>query len=96
MRQLGLLTYPLYLVHQVMGFVLVDTLRRQFSDLQAVLIAMAACLVLAFAVSRYLEPALRGVLARQLGIYDRLPLRRCAGVGRAARGSRPTPRISTC
>lgn len=66
MRAIGLLTYPLYLVHQFVGYVIIDTLRKYVADSAALIIAIAVCLLLALLISRFLEPAVRTVLARWL------------------------------
>jgi peptidoglycan/LPS O-acetylase OafA/YrhL len=63
MRVIGLMTYPLYLLHQFVGYVIINTMRQYVSDSAALVIAIAVCLFLAFVVSRYAEPAVRTILA---------------------------------
>jgi peptidoglycan/LPS O-acetylase OafA/YrhL len=57
------MTYPLYLLHQFVGYVIINTMRQYVSDSAALVIAIAVCLFLAFVVSRYAEPAVRTILA---------------------------------
>jgi peptidoglycan/LPS O-acetylase OafA/YrhL len=59
MRAIGLMTFPLYLLHQTIGYVVIDAWRRRLGDTGALLAAMTLCLCLAWIVSRYLEPAVR-------------------------------------
>jgi peptidoglycan/LPS O-acetylase OafA/YrhL len=66
LRSIGLMTYPLYLIHQFVGYVIIDEMRKFVTDSAALVVAIAACLGLAFIVSRYAEPALRTVLAAWL------------------------------
>jgi peptidoglycan/LPS O-acetylase OafA/YrhL len=63
MRRVGLMTYPLYLLHQFVGYVIIDTMRQYVADSAALVIAIAVCLFLAFVISRYVEPAVRNILA---------------------------------
>jgi peptidoglycan/LPS O-acetylase OafA/YrhL len=62
MRAIGLMTYPLYLIHQHVGYIIIDTMRRYVNDYTALLIAVAICLLLAFVISGRVEPALRALL----------------------------------
>jgi len=66
MRLMGLMTYPLYLLHQFVGYVVIDTVRQYVADSAALAIAIAVCLFLAFVLSRYVEPAVRSILAAWL------------------------------
>jgi peptidoglycan/LPS O-acetylase OafA/YrhL len=59
MRAIGLMTFPLYLLHQSIGYVVIDAWRRDLGDTGAMCAAMTLCLGLAWIVSRYLEPAFR-------------------------------------
>jgi peptidoglycan/LPS O-acetylase OafA/YrhL len=66
MRLMGLMTYPLYLLHQFVGYVIIDTMRQYVADSAALAIAIAVCLFLAFVLSRYVEPVVRNILATWL------------------------------
>jgi peptidoglycan/LPS O-acetylase OafA/YrhL len=62
LREIGLATYPLYLVHQYVGYVAIDVLRRYVGDLGALMMALTGVVGLAFVVSLWLEPILRNAL----------------------------------
>ncbi len=59
---LGALTYPLYLVHQQVGYLLIDTLAPSLGDIAAVVLTLAVILAFAYWVSARLEPAARRTL----------------------------------
>lgn len=65
-RSIGLMTYPLYLLHQFVGYLIINAMRQYVPDSAALVVAIAVCLSLAFAVSKYAEPAVRAVLASWL------------------------------
>jgi peptidoglycan/LPS O-acetylase OafA/YrhL len=54
-RLLGLMTYPLYLIHQQAGYILIYFLRRIIPDLGALVFALAFFIVLSFIIHHYLE-----------------------------------------
>jgi peptidoglycan/LPS O-acetylase OafA/YrhL len=57
---LGLLTYPLYLIHQWIGWAIIDRLRDTFTPLQTVGIVLSIMLVASWAIARFIEaPAQR-------------------------------------
>jgi exopolysaccharide production protein ExoZ len=59
-RTLGLVTYPFYLLHEILGaFVLHGTLSRGFGPAASLGIAMAAIGAVAYLIARHGEPALR-------------------------------------
>jgi peptidoglycan/LPS O-acetylase OafA/YrhL len=63
-RTIGLMTYPLYLVHQEAGAVLVAVLTRAgLVTGAALLVTAAAAIVTAWLVARFAEPRLRHLLA---------------------------------
>jgi peptidoglycan/LPS O-acetylase OafA/YrhL len=66
LREVGLATYPLYLVHQYVGYVVIDVLRRYVGDLGALTMALTGAVGLAFVVSLWLEPILRNALKASL------------------------------
>ncbi|MGY1721866.1 acyltransferase family protein [Blastococcus sp. SYSU DS0533] len=74
---LGALTYPLYLIHQVAGWVLLHRLGPVLPAYVALTVVVALMLVLAYLVHRYVErpfgPRLRRAVERDL---DRTPARR--------------------
>jgi peptidoglycan/LPS O-acetylase OafA/YrhL len=67
---LGALTYPLYLVHQNIGWTIIYGLREPLGRWPAAATALAAVLLLAWLVHRWVErplgPALRRGLVRAL------------------------------
>ena len=63
-RTVGLMTYPLYLIHQEAGAVLVGALARQGLPIgPALLVAAAAAIATAWLIARAAEPKLRDLLA---------------------------------
>ncbi|MGO9430666.1 acyltransferase family protein [Rhodoblastus sp.] len=66
-RRIGLMTYPLYLLHSLIGSIAIQTLIYSgVSDAPALVLSMALAVALALVVSEVLEPAARGALARGL------------------------------
>jgi peptidoglycan/LPS O-acetylase OafA/YrhL len=66
-KRIGGATYPLYLVHQIVGVALLRLLvERGLAPPIALVCAIAAMLALAFALSIHAEPAVRGVLRGRL------------------------------
>lgn len=72
---LGALTYPLYLLHQHVGYVLIDAVAPVIGAWTALAFVTGVVLMLAFAVQRWLEPAGRAVLRRALAAVPGLNLR---------------------
>lgn len=63
-RHLGLVTYPLYLLHQVIGFAVLQSLGALGGSSAVLAAVMLLLLGLAFAVSVRFEPALRARMIR--------------------------------
>jgi peptidoglycan/LPS O-acetylase OafA/YrhL len=63
-RRLGLMTYPLYLLHQQFGVFLILHTRTAVGDWIAIILATASALGLAYLVSVYLEPPAQRLLGR--------------------------------
>lgn len=82
LREIGLATYPLYLIYQYVGYVAIDVLRRYVGDLGALMMAVTVVVGLAFVVSLWLEPILRNALKVRLD-------------GLLARRTDPVPGISS-
>jgi hypothetical protein len=53
-------------LHQFVGYVIIDTMRRYVVDSAALAIAITACLVWAFVSARCVEPVFRVILAASL------------------------------
>lgn len=62
----GALSYPLYLMHQVIGFVVIRELRPHFSPTVVLGIALIGVLALSWLVQRFVEPPARRWLRREL------------------------------
>jgi peptidoglycan/LPS O-acetylase OafA/YrhL len=74
-RQLGLMTYPLYLVHQVVGFICIAFLHRIMPDIAALLITMALMIATSFAICNYFERPIQSALRRLFfGIRTSAPI----------------------
>jgi len=66
-RQLGLLTFPLYLLHNNGGLLLKDALRGQgVPNNSATLISVTAILLMATVIARHIEPPLAQWLKARL------------------------------
>jgi peptidoglycan/LPS O-acetylase OafA/YrhL len=63
----GALTYPLYLVHQQTGYLLIDTLAPATGAAAALVLSLAILVAFAYAVSAWLEPAARRFLRLVFG-----------------------------
>ena len=59
MRRLGLMTYPLYLLHAEIGVRLTGLLRSYLPDMAALTLAIAIVITIAYLVSTYVEPPLQ-------------------------------------
>jgi peptidoglycan/LPS O-acetylase OafA/YrhL len=67
-RQIGLMTYPLYLLHNLIGVAAIQWLVLNGVQRHAALVAgVVLVLGLSFAVSAWAEPALRRYLGRRIG-----------------------------
>jgi peptidoglycan/LPS O-acetylase OafA/YrhL len=51
----GAITYPLYLIHQYVGYMLINLLCTYFNGGTAVLVSASTMLALAYAINRYIE-----------------------------------------
>jgi peptidoglycan/LPS O-acetylase OafA/YrhL len=65
-RTLGLITYPLYLLHQSIGEHFVQRLNGRIPDIAIMLPAAAASMALAYGVVRYAEKPIQERLRRLL------------------------------
>jgi peptidoglycan/LPS O-acetylase OafA/YrhL len=71
-RLLGLATYPLYLLHNIVGaYVFGILLRCELNAYLALVLAIVLCVGFGIAFSRWLEPPLRSVLRGILGSWRR-------------------------
>ena len=69
---LGLATYPLYLLHQTMGLVLIGgLLRAGLPYISAAFLTLLAVTVLALAIANWAEPWLRRLMDRALPFSPR-------------------------
>jgi len=65
-RMLGLMTYPLYLLHQDIGEYVIQILYGHIPDAAIMVLTLAVCLALAYGVIRYAEKPIRERLHRLL------------------------------
>lgn len=63
---LGALTYPLYLIHQDAGYVMIDRLAPIWGRWDALGITLSLSLVVAWVIARYLEPQGRRIVTTTL------------------------------
>lgn len=75
-RRLGLMTYPVYLIHLTFGAFLMGVLaRRGFSPQLAVFTAIVFALLASWFISKYLEPPLQKLVKNVLLNRVKLPIR---------------------
>jgi len=73
LRQVGLLTYPLYLLHQTIGFIMISGLRSHLSDNASLLITCIAIMALAYCVAKFVEPPLKSAVLRLIREDSKMP-----------------------
>lgn len=71
-RQLGMATYPLYLLHCQIGYILIGHFHRRLGFNLAMGLAIVTDLALALAVSQLLEPPLQGLFRRLWALTHRV------------------------
>jgi len=94
LRTLGLITYPLYLTHNVIGTALIRTLVVSGLDATtAVWVALGLLVLVCWFICAKIEPAVRAALMQTLSYFGKIPERRPASRHQAlARGLRlPRP-----
>jgi peptidoglycan/LPS O-acetylase OafA/YrhL len=94
LRTLGLITYPLYLTHNVIGTAIIRALVEAGWDAtSAVWIALGLLVLVCWLICAKIEPAVRGALMQALSHFGKLPKRQPASRYQAsARGLRlPLP-----
>lgn len=68
-RQIGIMTYPLYLLHNVVGAALIGALLRAGAGmLPSILVVSLAMIAASWLIATRAEPALRRILDRMLGM----------------------------
>lgn len=70
-RCLGLMTYPLYLVHQTAGFEIISRLQRRVGFSTSVFLTSGLMITLSFIIVRFLEKPLQSVFKTALGVASR-------------------------
>lgn len=61
---LGSLTYPLYLIHQVVGFVQINFLSHYMNQFLAISIVILEMILIAYIVSKFIEPKISGMIKK--------------------------------
>lgn len=78
-RTLGLITYPLYLTHDVIGSAIIRFMIDAGIDAtSAVWIALAMLVVVCWLICARIEPAIRSAMMRSIAYFGQLPERRPA------------------
>lgn len=67
-RKLGLMSYPIYLIHQQVGFAMTGLLRQRIGDYAALGIAVAFILISSFLVIQYVEAPIQKTLRQWLKV----------------------------
>ncbi|MCP5405484.1 MAG: acyltransferase [Pseudomonadaceae bacterium] len=71
-RRVGLLTYPLYLVHQIVGYILLSVFRQMgLGNIVSLILAIMVVVLLAVMVSEVLEPRLRRIMRHWVDNMER-------------------------
>jgi peptidoglycan/LPS O-acetylase OafA/YrhL len=74
LRTLGLITYPLYLIHNVVGSAIIHVLvDAGLDDTLAVAAGLVLLVLVCWFICAKIEPAIRGQLARVFSDAGRLP-----------------------
>jgi peptidoglycan/LPS O-acetylase OafA/YrhL len=66
-RQAGLLTYPVYLVHQRAGYLLIMEWRARFGDNGSFILVVGISCAVSLCIAKYAEPPLRRRIQRFIG-----------------------------
>ena len=75
-RTLGLITYPLYLTHNVIGAEIIRVLVDAGMDATlAVVVELAMVVLVSWFISAKIEPAVRGAMTQTISYFGRLPER---------------------
>jgi peptidoglycan/LPS O-acetylase OafA/YrhL len=95
LRTLGLITYPLYLTHNVIGTAIIRALVVSGLDATSALwIALSMLVLLCWLICARIEPAVRSALTQTLAQFGKLPARQPASRRPAlARGLRLPVRV---
>jgi peptidoglycan/LPS O-acetylase OafA/YrhL len=73
LRRIGMMTYPLYLLHAQVGLVFSAVLRGYLAPRVALATSIGAVILAAYLISVYLEPALQRLVRQTL--FDTIPMR---------------------
>lgn len=83
---LGLLTYPLYLIHQWVGWVVIDLVRESLGPTVTLLLVLGLMLVVSWLIARFVEaPAQRWLKAHFARALEQM--RQASGQRRSQRGA---------
>lgn len=66
LTQLGMLTYPLYLIHQRIGYVILNSIAGKADKNVLVVLTIILMLIVSYILSNYIEPRITTVLREQL------------------------------
>ncbi|WP_054114271.1 acyltransferase family protein [Marinagarivorans algicola] len=69
---LGTITYPLYLIHNVAGRIMIDQGKRFVSEELAVTVTVAIMIVLSFYIAQYIEPRATKIFKSSLILFERI------------------------
>jgi peptidoglycan/LPS O-acetylase OafA/YrhL len=64
--QLGMLTYPLYLIHQNIGFIILDNFGGNFNKYVLVFLIIILMLTISYILSKFYEPIVSGFFSKRL------------------------------
>jgi len=64
--QLGLLTYPLYLLHQIIGFIIFNNLGDYFNKYILVVLTTIVMILVSYVISKKIDPILSSALRKNL------------------------------
>jgi peptidoglycan/LPS O-acetylase OafA/YrhL len=66
LMQLGMLTYPLYLIHQNIGFIILDNFGAYINKYLLVFIIILLMVAISYILSKFYEPIVSGFITKQL------------------------------
>jgi peptidoglycan/LPS O-acetylase OafA/YrhL len=70
-RYLGLMTYPLYLIHQRAGFEIIGRLKQRVGFSTSVFLTGSLMIILSFIIVRFLEKPLQNIFKAVLGVSNK-------------------------
>jgi peptidoglycan/LPS O-acetylase OafA/YrhL len=71
LTKIGILTYPLYLIHENIGFIIFNNLESYINKYVLVILTTILMIVLSYILSQFYEPRMSHYLKFKLGILSK-------------------------